>query len=280
MRVQTSRVRADDILELDLAEPARAGAQVVLRPLGGRATVVRGRRMRTWVGARRAYVDLRWAPLAEGTWAVRWADPGRTSRPVWTDDPCYDLAARREYAARPSRREVAALRGGDGRLLIRVRRVRPYAEVREVTVRDATVRLTGFLAHAAPPPPGARVELLVRQRERVTEFAFPAGQSDEVFRCAVPLPPLAHAHDHGRAHNEWDLWLRVPGRDRGYRLRGLCDDIIGKKGRIVFPVTAVRTGAGPVDLRPYYTIADGLSLLGTAAEPPETGVPGGPGAGD
>ncbi|RCV55671.1 hypothetical protein DEF23_10075 [Marinitenerispora sediminis] len=267
MRVQMSRVRVDDILELDLAEPARTGAQVVLRPVGGRTAPLRGRRMRTWVGGRRAYVDLRWEPLTEGTWAVRWSEPGRSSRQMWTDDPCYDLAARREYAARPSRREVAALRAPDGRLLVRVRRVRPYAEVREVEVRDATVRITGFLAHTAPPDTSTAAELLVRQRDRATAFAFPAGLAQEVFRCAVPLPPLARAHAHDRPHNEWDLWLRVPGRERGYRLRALCDDIVGKKGRVAFPTTAVRTDSGAVDLRPYFTAADGLSLLGTGAGP-------------
>ncbi|MBB6170104.1 hypothetical protein HNR23_000164 [Nocardiopsis mwathae] len=265
MRVGTSRVLADDVLELAPAASGATNANLICKPVGKlKESGAADRSLPPRVDGDRVLVDF--GTLTPGTWALRWAEPGGMERPILTTDPCYDTALAEEYASRARTHAFGVVRTATGRLRVRVRAVRPHAEVRTVRTTDEQVAVGGFLAYTAEPAAGADVELVVRSRHREgdEEQRYPARLTGRTFTAEIPLRPLAEAHDLGRDHNEWDLWLRIPGLDTELRLGSHVDDIVGKKGRLSFLRTAIGTGAGAIGMSPYYTVKDGLSILGVA----------------
>ncbi|CAM3635086.1 hypothetical protein GCM10009799_26260 [Nocardiopsis rhodophaea] len=268
MRVATSRVLADDVLELIPAAPDPTGANLVCKPVGKlkeSGAIQEVLPLRT--DGDRALADL--GGLATGTWALRWEGPDGTQRPILTTDPCYDAAEAEDYASRARSRAFSAVRTSTGRLRVKVRSVRPHAEVRRVRSLGERITVAGFLAYAPEPSADASEDatphLVIRGRHREgEERIFPAELTGRSFAGRIPLRPLAEAHDDARDHNEWDLWLRVPGLDTDLRLGSHVDDIVGKKGRVSFRETRIAAGAATIGLRPYYTVKDGLSLLGVA----------------
>lgn len=132
MRVDVSRVVAGDVLELELLDPSDGDARVVLLPTGKNKDACEPVSLPVSVAGTRARAELGPVGVAAGTWAVRWVGADGAQRPVLTADPCYDAAERRAQAARPAEREFLAVRTATGRLRIRVRSVKPYAQVDRV----------------------------------------------------------------------------------------------------------------------------------------------------
>ncbi|ASU85499.1 hypothetical protein CDO52_24270 [Nocardiopsis gilva YIM 90087] len=265
MRVATSRVLADDVLELVLSEPGPTSANLVCKPVGKlKESGVAQKVVPLRINGDRALADL--GGLANGTWALRWEGPDSTQRPILTTDPCYDAAEAEDYASRARTRAFSAVRTSTGRLRVKARAVRPHAEVRGVRTTGERITVTGFLAYAPEPTADAAAQLVVRGRHRESEEdrLHPVELTGRSFVGRIPLRPLAEAHDAAREHNEWDLWLRVPGLDTDVRLGSHVDDIVGKKGRLSFLETRIGAGTATIGLRPYYTVKDGLSLLGVA----------------
>ncbi|MFC4562005.1 hypothetical protein ACFO4E_09075 [Nocardiopsis mangrovi] len=264
MQAELSRIDSGDVLELRLRDTgdtdnARDEDTVLeLRRDGDPGPVVQvtGR----LVGAGRVRADLAEVPLDDGTWDVLWIAGDGRPRPLATTDPGFSMADRVAYLKRPRRRELRALRDPHGRLRLRARTVAPYAEVAWVEVGTDTVRVSGMPAYGPIAATGP-ARLVARQRERSGTLTAPAALAAGEFRTEIPLEPLTRFHDPGRPHNEWDLWLDLPGVGE-LRLAARADDIVGKKKKVVYPETVLEAG---VRIRPYYTVDDDLSLLATLA---------------
>ncbi|MFC3994871.1 hypothetical protein ACFOVU_03035 [Nocardiopsis sediminis] len=263
MQAELSRIDSGDVLELRLRDTGEAGidraedAVLELRrdDAPGPAVHVTGR----VVGEGRVRADLGEVPLDDGTWDVLWIGGDGRPRPLATTDPGFSMADRVAYLRTPRRRELRALRDPRGRLRLRARTVAPYAEVSWVEVGTDTVRVSGMPAYGPRAGTGP-ARLVARQRERSGTITAPADLTDGAFRTEIPLEPLSRHHDPGRPHNEWDLWLALPGGGE-LRLAARADDIVGKKKKVVYPDTLL----GGVRIRPYYTVDDDLSLLATLA---------------
>ncbi|WP_017559232.1 hypothetical protein [Nocardiopsis baichengensis] len=265
VQADLTRIDAADVLELRTSEVGEGG--LALRRHGGcggllpvERVVRSGRSLRAPLGG---------LPLEDGEWDVLWVGRDGRADPVDTTDPGVHLSDRADYLRRPRSRELRAIRDAEGRLLLRATTVEPYAEVDWVEVPAPggdTVTVRGVLAYA-PDPDGAGAPMVTaRQRGLDGVLEAPAELNGRAFSCAVPLEPAALLFRPERPHNEWDLWLRLPGGAE-LRLAAHADDVVGKKRKVVFPGTVLARGAGPVRVRPYFTAADELSLLATAAGP-------------
>ncbi|WP_017595080.1 hypothetical protein [Nocardiopsis potens] len=265
-----NRIDAADVLELRIADAGEPGGDFGLalrrrgdggadQPPDARIPITEVRR-----SGRRITAGLSGLPIADGAWEVLWTDREGRSGAVATTDPGLHLADRFAYLERPRRRVLRLLRDERGRLLLRSSSASPYAEVARVRLDGDRVLLSGVLAYT-PDPQDASALLIARQRGLDGELSAPAELDGRGFRCAVPLAPLAAAHRPERPHNEWDLWLRVPGTGAELRLGSRADDVVGKKRKTVFPETGLDGGPGRVLVRPYYTVHDDLSLLAVEA---------------
>lgn len=265
MLVDTSRVVAGNLLELRLREPAPTDAQVMLLPTGAGKENNSPLPLTVQSESGGHWVDLTQTDIPTGVWATRWVGPGGKQQPISTTDPCYDVAALRERLAAGPGCEFVPVRTSTGRLRLRVRETSAYARAEHVRVSGEEITLSGTLAHLTTPPAAAHGELLLRQRGLAGEHRTPVKVNGAAFTAVVPLTPLADDHESARKHNEWDLRLCLPdGTD--LQVGTHEDDIVGKKGKISFPSVIVQAATGSVKLRPYYTVADQLAVLGTAAD--------------
>ncbi|ARQ72618.1 hypothetical protein [Streptomyces marincola] len=148
--------------------------------------------------------------------------------------------------------------------------MRPHAELARVWPRDGRLRLIGSL-HGHDPVAGAAAPwalLLVARRAPERVLAYPAPLAGAAFDVSLPVADLAPGGIELPA--VWDLFLsqEVTGRHTGrdgapqgrLRVGRLLDDIEDKKKIMVFPGQPVATGAGPVLVKPYYTVKDNLSV--------------------
>ncbi|MDA2812438.1 hypothetical protein O4J56_17480 [Nocardiopsis sp. RSe5-2] len=263
VQADLTRIDAADVLELRVGD-AGGGALALRRhgqSGGGLLTVERVVRAG---GSLRA--PLEGLPLDDGEWDVLWVDGDGRTAPVDTTDPGVHLSDRAAYLRRPRRRELRAVRDAEGRLLLRSTTVEPYAEVDWVEPPSPgtdTVGVRGVLAYAPDPDRAGAPAVVARQRGLDGVVEAPARLDGRAFSGSVPLEPLAARFRPECPHNEWDLWLRLPGGAE-LRLAALADDIADKKRKIVFPGTVLEGGGTPVRVRPYYTVANELSLLAVA----------------
>ncbi|MDA8371358.1 MAG: hypothetical protein M0026_16035 [Nocardiopsaceae bacterium] len=265
MEVELSRIDSADVLELRFQGVGAAGqsksdgASLALRYRGDADRIVRVTGVQ---GADdRIRADLHDVPLDDGTWDVLWVDgEGRRSH-IATSDSGLSLADRITYLRRPRRRELRTVRDPRGRLRLRAAAVVPYAEVEWVGVEADTVTVSGLLAYTSCGGGTTEGCVVARQRERTGSLTAPAGLAEGRFCAEIPLSLMAGAHDFGRAHNEWDLWLRLPCSGDELRLGAHADDITGKKKKFVYPDALLPEG---VRILPYYTVDDEFSLLATA----------------
>jgi glycosyltransferase involved in cell wall biosynthesis len=144
---------------------------------------------------------------------------------------------------------------GDGRLVVTVERLAPHAEARRVTVEEGALVIEGELDGAAEP------RLVARHRGDGAEVAVPADVRGGRFGARLELASLARA-------GAWDL--RLGDRRVGTHL----DDLPGKKDVVVFPAHR----AGGLELRPYYTVEDNLSVRVAPPRPQAAPAPVVPGA--
>jgi len=266
-----NRIDAADVLELRIAaaggEPGgevglalrRRGGDGAEQAPGTRIPITEVRR-----SGRRITAGLSGLPIADGAWEVLWTDREGRSGAVATTDPGLHLADRFAYLERPRRRVLRVLRDERGRLLLRSSSASPYAEVARVRLDADRVVISGVLAYT-PDPQDASGLLIARQRDLDGELTAPAELDGRAFRCELPLAPLAAAHRPERPHNEWDLWLRVPGTGEELRLGSRADDVVGKKRKTAFPEAELDGGPARVLVQPYYTVHDDLSLLAVEA---------------
>ncbi|MEV2278555.1 hypothetical protein AB0I72_23515 [Nocardiopsis sp. NPDC049922] len=265
MHAEISRITARDVLELRLTadeEDTGAGLALVRSESEGDAVPV------TDVEREGRLVRARLADLAleDGTWDVVSVGRSGSSNPVLTRDSGLSLSHRVDYVRRPRTRDLRAIRDPRGRLRLVSASVTPHAEVEWVEVAPGTVTVSGFLAYAPERDGVATGEVVARQRGLDGVVTAPARLDGDRFECAIPLPPLATAFQPRRKHNEWDLWLRLPDAGTELRLASHADDVVGKKGKVVY--AGVDLAGGDADttvrVRPYYTVRDEFSLLATA----------------
>ncbi|WP_017601617.1 hypothetical protein [Nocardiopsis lucentensis] len=265
MHAELSRIDAADVLELRFAAEEELGAGLALLRDGADGDSVpipdverEGRVLR----ARLA--DL---PLEDGTWNVVSIDRSGRPAPVLTRDSGLSLSGRFDYVRQRRTRDLRTIRDPRGRLRLVTSSVTPYAEVEWVEVGTDTITVSGFFAYTAGGDGAAVGEVVARQRSLDGVVTAPAALDGDAFRCAIPLEPIAGAHEPERKHNEWDLWLRTPDDRAELRLASHADDVVGKKGKVVFARADLAGGGGDggpaVRIRPYYTVKDEFSLLAT-----------------
>jgi glycosyltransferase involved in cell wall biosynthesis len=140
-------------------------------------------------------------------------------------------------------------------LRIEVTAVPPHAEAERVRVDRGALVVEGTADAAA----GAATRLVARHRDDGREVGADADVADGRFSARLELPRLARA-------GVWDLRLG------DMRIGTHHDGLPGKRDVVVFP--AVR--AGGLELRPYYTVEDNLSVRAGEPEPPPSppAVPG------
>jgi glycosyltransferase involved in cell wall biosynthesis len=136
-------------------------------------------------------------------------------------------------------RAHAAAAGG---LTVAVEPLPPHAEARRVRLHDGALLIDGEVSAET------EARLVARHRGDGAEVSVPAELSGARFSVRLELARLARA-------GVWDLRLG----DR--RIGAQLDDLPGKKDVVLFP--SHRTGG--VELRPYYTVEDNLSI--SVAEP-------------
>ncbi len=149
---------------------------------------------------------------------------------------------------------VRPRRAADEELVVELEALPPHAEATRVRVQDGALLVEGELSGEA------EARLVARHRGDGTEVAAPAQLRDGRFSARLELAPLARA-------GVWDLRLG----DR--RVGAHRDGLPGKKDVVGFP--ALR--AAGLELRPYYTVEDNLSIrVGepSRGEPAAPVVPG------
>ncbi|MFW6689788.1 sulfotransferase family protein [Streptomyces sp. MAR4 CNX-425] len=137
----------------------------------------------------------------------------------------------------------------------------PHAEIAEVWPRDGAVRLTGSLhgvADAAGDGPWSL--LLVRRDQEDQQLRYPAELADGAFDVTVPVADLAP--DGLTPPAQWDIHLAAGTGGAEVRLRAgrHLDGITGKKNIMVFPGQPARVDGADVEVKPYYTVKDNLSV--------------------
>lgn len=140
----------------------------------------------------------------------------------------------------------------------------PRAEVTEVWPRDGLIRIVGRL-HGVPaepaPVPAPRWRLAVTltgSPER--RLDYPATVLGGDFDVSVPVADLAPSGIALPA--KWDLHLTAGPDTPDVRLQAsrILDDIEQKKNIMVFPAQSVSSDADTIQVKPYYTVRDNLSI--------------------
>ncbi|MFW6691644.1 sulfotransferase family protein [Streptomyces sp. MAR4 CNX-425] len=137
----------------------------------------------------------------------------------------------------------------------------PCAEVTEVWPRDGLIRIVGRLTGTAAAPPAPRWQLAVSltgSPER--RLDYPAALDGVTFEVSVPVADLAPSGIALPA--KWDLHLTADADVRRVRLQAARDlrDIEPKKNIVVFPAQSVASDTDTVQVKPYYTVRDNLSI--------------------
>jgi glycosyltransferase involved in cell wall biosynthesis len=147
-------------------------------------------------------------------------------------------------------------RSDGGQLVVAVEPLPPHAEARRVRVERGALVVEGELVEAGETSSGG-ARLVARHRGDGAEVAVPAELDGARFSARLDLGELAR-------RGVWDLWLG----DR--RVGAHLDGLPGKKEIVVFPPHR----AGGLELRPYYTVEDNLSIRVAPPrhEPPATPV--------
>jgi len=148
---------------------------------------------------------------------------------------------------------VQPCRTAEGGLGVELTALPPHAEVDRVRVEGGALALAGEAADDAP--------LIARHRGDGAEVRVPVQVRDGRFHARIELAALARA-------GVWDL--RLGDRRLGTRR----DDLPAKKDVVGFP--AERSGA--LELQPYYTVEDNLSIRVAAPAPGTPSEPAVPGA--
>ncbi|MFJ6388003.1 hypothetical protein ACIQJT_10435 [Streptomyces sp. NPDC091972] len=191
--------------------------------------------------------------LAEGRWDVYLLDG--TERTRLRPGP-RDLRALVDGHLR-ERRGPLAVRvpyvTKDGYLALRTWLRPAHAEAGRVDVTGGTLRFAARL-HGAALSDGAEVRLRLRRGEGVVRALEPVAAEDgRSFSFTVDDSTL----DPGI----WDLFVRPAAGAPMIRLARLLDDVADRKHVFVYP----GAHAGGVEVRPYYTVDNDLSLEVTRA---------------
>ena len=196
-------------------------------------------------GADIALADL--AAAGPGIWAVPRAASGDWR--VVEQDGAFEpsdvvgIVARGDAVLR-----VRPGRGAGGTLVVAIEELPPHAEARRVGVEDGALLVEGETGGGDVEP-----RLVARHRGDGAEVGVAADVRGERFGARLELVSLARA-------GVWDL--RLGDRRLGTHL----DDLPGKKDVVVFPAHR----AGGLELWPYYTVEDNLSIR--AGEPQSRAV--------
>jgi glycosyltransferase involved in cell wall biosynthesis len=152
----------------------------------------------------------------------------------------------------------------EGRLTVTARRLAPHAELTRVRVEDpATLALAGTLPGIAEPGRLANVRLVARRRGDGRELAVPATIGAAGFSARLPLADLALDAAAGR----WDLRLHADGLPRGLRVGAHLDGVPDKRHVVLLPARTVRREGVELELLPYFTEEDNLSVRVAPASP-------------
>ncbi|MEU4850277.1 hypothetical protein [Streptomyces gilvosporeus] len=208
--------------------------------------------------------------LAEGRWNA-YADLGDGS------DPRRLLPGVNDLRSLVDRRPLA----GIGRLGVRIPYATkfgnlalrswlrgPHAEAGDIRVTPEGITVSGRL-YGASPAVGALAEARARRATRAVDDTPPA--------VTVPLdvegPDFTFTLTHeelagtGRDGGEpWDLWLRPAADAYPVRIARLLDDVPDKKQIFCYPALPLQSAAGPVRVKPYYTLDNDLALRFTGPE--------------
>jgi glycosyltransferase involved in cell wall biosynthesis len=176
--------------------------------------------------------------------------------PPWFDAVAIVVGPDGPLRARP-------MRAAGGRLAVALEPPAPHAEARRVRVEDGALLVEGEVerradADAVEAPAHAR--LVARRRRDGAEVAVPADLRNGRFGARLELARLA-------SEGVWDMWLGER------RIGAHLDGLPGKKNVVVLPSHR----AGGLELRPYYTVEDNLSIrvAGAGGKPPAAAtVPG------
>ena len=142
-----------------------------------------------------------------------------------------------------------------GGLSLVARRFAAHAEVRRVAVEGDTLAISGTL-------PGTDLaglsapRLVARRRRDGVEVDAPAVLSPAGFSARLGLTGLASDGREGR----WDLRLDADGLAAGLRLGAHLDGIPDKHHVILFPDRRVLHEGRELQVCPYYTVEDNLSV--------------------
>ena len=137
---------------------------------------------------------------------------------------------------------VRAARAEAGALRVEATVPPPHAEVERVRVEPGAVLVRGRL-----PGGGDEADLVARRRSDGAELSFATDWRGGGFAARIEPARLAGA-------GVWDLY--VGGRRAGAHLDGLP----GKHDVVVFPALRARSDGGDLELRPYFTVEDNLSI--------------------
>ncbi|GAB3454123.1 hypothetical protein GCM10027570_33860 [Streptomonospora sediminis] len=143
----------------------------------------------------------------------------------------------------------------------------PHAEIAEVWPRDGAVRIVGDLRGGAATGDGPW-HLVIVLRETETRLQYDLPVTGGRFDVSVPLGDFVPAGSAAGTPDDgikWDLYaapadLLESGPDTWLRVGRHLDDIRGKKKIMVFPAQQAETGGARLDVRPFYTIKDNLSV--------------------
>ncbi|MDS1270376.1 hypothetical protein RIF23_08725 [Lipingzhangella sp. LS1_29] len=275
MRTQVSRIDTADVLRLRPAELPPAPGQLVLWPADQERVSVPVP-VPTQHNAGELTADLSGAALTVGTWEVFVTVDGQGTQPVHTEDPGLSLADWSTYLTGPRDRELRVVRAPDGRLLVRMRPVRPYVEVSWIEVDDATITLTGTLAYTRRERGHRTAVLLARHRGTKHRVRMPAEVADGTVRAHLPVtelcsPPTSGSDaadteaPHGRAPRHgtnriWDVWLCPDDGQRSLRLGTHADDIPARKKQLVLPAARPSGAWSGWRIQPYYTMHNEFAL--------------------
>ncbi|WP_181787075.1 sulfotransferase family protein [Streptomyces phytophilus] len=140
----------------------------------------------------------------------------------------------------------------------------PRAEVTEVWPRDGLIRIVGRL-HGLPADPAGGGATRWRLAVTLTgsperRLDYPATVLGQDFEVSVPVADLAPSGIALPA--KWDLHLTAGADTRDVRLQAsrILDDIEQKKNIMVFPAQSVSSDADEIQVKPYYTVRDNLSI--------------------
>jgi len=201
-------------------------------------------------GAEREIPLARLAASGPGTWAI---DP-QTAALATHDGPFQPSDALGIVAGAGGVLRVRPGWSDDGTPVVAVDEPAPHAEAQSVRVEDGALLVEGDLDGEVP------ARLVARHRGDGSEVEVAASVAGGRFGARLELAGLARA-------GIWDLWLG----DR--RVATHRDGLPGKKDIVVFPGHRI----GGLELRPYYTIEDNLSIRAGhpgAAQPSPATVPG------